>query len=213
MRARDAWLFFRQRQGLYRSALEDPRFHIAPRPKSIREQLDHRRRRCSTYSRMHLPSGEPLIQLEGVGMQTTEESIPSNDVPKPQQINHYMQKPDHGKDRTPRLNEAHIPLPQNWTVDEVLDTVLTAWITLIHRYQRDMFHQFTWGVRDAGKDTTQCIPTPELELSDRMTAKSLTAKVSSVRTKAFAINAGSLLFLNDGTSAEVCMMKKYTQHH
>jgi hypothetical protein len=162
---------------------------------------------------MHLPVGEHPIQLGGVATQATEESIPSDDVSKLQQIDPHMQKPGHDKGRTPRLNEAQIPLPQDWTVDEVLDTVLTAWTTLIDRYQRDLFHQFTWGVKDAGKDSAQCIPTPELELSKRKTVKSLTAKVGSVRTKEIAIHEGSLLFLNDGTSAEVCMLKVHMQHH
>jgi hypothetical protein len=162
---------------------------------------------------MHLPIYERPVQFGGVSTQTTEESIPGEDVSKLQQVDHYMQKPDHDKGRTSRLNEAHISLPRDWTVDEVLDTVLTAWATLMDRYQRDIFHQFTWGIRDAGKDSAQCIPTPELELSNQTTAKSLTAKVGSVRTKDFAINEGSLLFLNDGTCAEVCMTKQHTQHH
>jgi hypothetical protein len=198
---------------LDRFALEDLRcFHAALRPKGITEQTNRRRSPCSTLRKMHLPSGERPIHLSSVAEQTVEQIMPGNGVSKPQETNLYMQRPDQDKGRTPKLNEAHIPLPKNWTADDVLDTVLTAWTILIVRYQRDTFYQFTWGIRDASKDSAQCISAPELDLSNQ-TAKSLKAKVGSLRTKEYAINEDSLLFLNDGTSAEVCTIGKPIKHH
>jgi hypothetical protein len=162
---------------------------------------------------MHLPHGESAIHFGSVSGKTTEDTVPSNGTSKLQQIDQYMKNPDRGNDQPSKSNEVRIPLPRNWTSDEVLDTILTAWTILIERYQRDLFHQFTWGLRDAGKDCTQCIPTTELDLSNQNVAKSLISKIGGLRSKDYTINEGSKLSLNDGTSAEVCKTMQHTKHH
>ncbi|KAF7573968.1 Nonribosomal peptide synthetase 6 [Pyrenophora tritici-repentis] len=133
---------------------------------------------------------------------TKEKTMPGNFVSTLQQIDQHMKEFDRHNAKTLKLNEAQISPPKDWTPDEVLDTVLTSWIILVERYQRDAFHQFTWGISDARTDSAQCIPATELDLSNQSAAKSLTAKIGSLRTKDHAINEGSKLFLNDGTTAE-----------
>jgi hypothetical protein len=140
-----------------------------------------------------------------------DDAIPSGRASKLQRIDQYMKRPKQNNTQTTNTNEVQIPLPQGRSWDEVLDTVLTAWTILVERYQRDLFHQITWGVRGAGKDSAACIPTAKLNLLGQSTAKSLTSQISSVRTRNYTINAGSQLFLNDGTSAEVCTILQLTK--
>jgi hypothetical protein len=160
---------------------------------------------------MHLPNGDGAMHYGEVSRKNMDDAMPSDRASKLQRIDQYMKRPEQGNNRTMNKNQVEISLPQDRPWDEVLDTVLTAWTILVQRYQRDLFHQFTWGVRDAGNDSAACIPTAKLDLPNQSTAKSLTAHISSARTRDYTINAGSKLFLNDGTSAEVCTTLQLTK--
>jgi hypothetical protein len=87
-------------------------------------------------------------------------------------------------------------------MDAVLDIVLTAWTILIQRYQRDVFHRFSWGIKGAGSDKRQCVETGDLDLLNHSNAASLAAKIQEVRLKHVSLN-GTTIFLNDGTKEEV----------
>jgi hypothetical protein len=102
-----------------------------------------------------------------------------------------------------KSNNAQIAIPQNYALDAVLDTVLTAWTILIQRYQRDTFHQFTWSIQ-GNDDDAQCMPTAELEFPRQKTAEDLRRKLSSLRPAGCALTQGSSIIMNDGTNAEVC---------
>jgi hypothetical protein len=133
-----------------------------------------------------------------------EDTTPSDRVSKLQRTDQHVKKAEQDNTQTTKENEVQISLPRDQSWDEVLDTILTAWTILVERYQRDLFHQFTWGVRDAGRDSAASIPTAQLDLPNQSTAKSLIAQISNARTRDHTLNAGSNIFLNDGTSAEVC---------
>ncbi|KAF1911474.1 nonribosomal peptide synthetase 6 [Ampelomyces quisqualis] len=103
--------------------------------------------------------------------------------------------------RGKRSNNARIAIPQDCTLDAVLDTALTAWTILIQRYQRDTFHQFTWSIRGNSNDA-QCIQTTELDFSGQKTAEGLRQRLSSLRPAGCALSQDSTIIMNDGTNAE-----------
>jgi hypothetical protein len=84
----------------------------------------------------------------------------------------------------------------------VLDIVLAGWTILVQRYQRDAFHQFTWGIKGAGSDNLQCIASEELNLLNHSNVDSLITKISELRLKNVSLDQATV-FLNDGTKEEV----------
>lgn len=149
------------------------------------------------------------MQSRNVSESPTEKEVRSNGVSEPQQKISGVDATVKDNDQRTDSNEARISCPKNLASDEVLDTVLTAWTILIQRYQRDVFHQLTWGAEAAGdrKDNSQCIPTTELDLSNQLRAGDLKAKLNKVRLSNISLHPGSTVFLNDGTSAEVCISR------
>jgi hypothetical protein len=153
---------------------------------------------------MHLPNVDHHIQLGGVSKMPVDMGTHNDGISKTQQNEPHTNGSDkvivHSLDK----NELRIPYPQDQDLDQLLDTILTAWTLLIQRYQRETFHQFTWGIRsDGNAGKSQCVSTTELDLLDHKAAESLRAKISNTRTSEFALNPDSTIFLNDGTSVEV----------
>ncbi|KAH3958337.1 hypothetical protein HBH70_187070 [Parastagonospora nodorum] len=151
---------------------------------------------------MHLPSGDKTLHLGGVsGM--SDMGIHSNGISKPQQNGSHTNGSNGTNGHSSQVNELQIPRPRGEELSGTLDTILTAWTILIHRYQRDAFQQFTWGIKAGEKDgKAQCIQTADFDLPSQKTADSLKAKLGSTRTADLALAQGSTLFLNDGTSSE-----------
>ncbi|EOA91572.1 uncharacterized protein SETTUDRAFT_85461 [Exserohilum turcica Et28A] len=148
---------------------------------------------------MHLPNGREHTVRFG--------ALPDEHVAKKVQSSSALDSQHHdGAEKTngsvSKPNEARILLPNGSDRDSVLDTVLAAWAILIHRYQRDVFHQFTWGIKDQGNDSTQCISITEIDWASQQTAASLQAKISSVKSSQFKLGEDTTIFLNDGINEE-----------
>jgi hypothetical protein len=148
------------------------------------------------------------MQFGNVPASPVEKEMRSNGESKPQQNSLGVAATIKEDGQRNRPNDALISFPQNLAREEVLDTVLTAWTILIQRYQRDVFHQFTWGTgaSDDKKDN-QCIQTTDLDLSNQSRAGSLRTKLNSARSSNVSLHPGSSIFLNDGTSAEVSVSR------
>ena len=95
-------------------------------------------------------------------------------------------------------NSISIPVP------DPLDFIVAGWILLIQRYQRETFHQFTWGAKDAGDDNIQNISVGDLLLQNVTTVAELLEMVNKIRAKEISIERGNgEVFLNDGSKDEV----------
>ncbi|KAF1845025.1 nonribosomal peptide synthetase 6 [Cucurbitaria berberidis CBS 394.84] len=150
---------------------------------------------------MHLPSGDHTVRFGGVPEEPVEVKVQSNGTVTTQENGTSTNGTNHTNGAVSQTNEVHISHPEDLAADAVLDTVLTAWTILIQRYQRDLFHQFTWALKDAGADKTQCIPTPDLDLLNQKVAGGLKAKLSDVRLKDINLEKATIS-LNDGTKEE-----------
>ena len=108
----------------------------------------------------------------------------------------------HTNGNASKANEVRVHLPSATDRNAVLDTVLTAWAILIQRYQRDVFHQFTWGLKEQGENSTQCIPVADLDWASHQTAASLRTKIGHVKSTQLTLGEATI-FLRDGTNEEV----------
>jgi hypothetical protein len=151
---------------------------------------------------MHLPNGDHILRYGGATQEQTQVKINGNGTLDVNQngscTNGHIQTNGHSNE----TNEVDITLPKDQSRDAVLNTVLTGWIVLVQRYQRDAFHQFSWGIKGAGSDKRQCISTSDLDLLSHSNAASLTAKVCDLRLEDVSLD-GATIFLNDGTKEEV----------
>ncbi|KAJ4371135.1 Non-ribosomal peptide synthetase [Neocucurbitaria cava] len=193
--------FYEKAWDLNRQAQQDPHSFTPSHSNDEHSRKESTRRRPSVRKKMHLPNGEPLVRFSGVSEEPVEVKVQSNGVVKTQENGTNTNGTAHANQPVSQTNEVHISHPEDLAADAVLDTVLTAWTILVQRYQRDLFHQFTWGVKDAGADQIQCIPTPELGLLNHTTAGSLKGKVADVRSKVISVDK-TVIFLNDGTKEE-----------
>jgi hypothetical protein len=153
---------------------------------------------------MHLSNAERIVRLGEVSELPANNKMNGNGNSKQQQNGTHSNdfKQENGK--TTKPNRTHVLVPEYRTLNEVLNTVLTAWTILIQRYQRDTFHHFSWKTGDIANETAQCISTAELDLSSQKTTGGLSAKLSNTRSNGCTIKQGSTIVLNDGTQAEVC---------
>ncbi|KAF2853246.1 nonribosomal peptide synthetase-like protein [Plenodomus tracheiphilus IPT5] len=152
---------------------------------------------------MHLPTGEHIVRFSGVTGEHTEAKVQSDGNVIVPENDTKSTKADEAVQRNTAAtaNEVDIPLADGLDANAVLDVVLTAWVILVQRYQRDVFHQFTWGLQNSGTDWVQCIPTPDLDLKNQQLVGQLKSKINSVRLKDVSIDQ-STIFLNDGTKEE-----------
>lgn len=151
---------------------------------------------------MHLPNGEHTVRFGGISEERVEKKVYSNGTLDTQENGTHTNGNAPTNSGVSDLNEVDIHVPTNLPLDSVLDVVLTAWTVLIQRYQRDVFHHFTWGAKDSGKDKIQCISTGDLDLPSHQTAASLTKKLGNLRLRDISVEQGTI-FLNDGTPEEV----------
>ena len=150
--------------------------------------------------KMHLRNGEHVSNFSGA---------PDDHVAKKVSKTHKQAATQNGDDEVlytnghnSKTNEIRAVIPSHLTPDAVLDTILAAWSVLIHRYQRDVFHQFTWGAVDGRDRASQCINTTDLNFASHQIAGSLKSQISNVRSKDYDAH-NATLFLNDGSLHEV----------
>ncbi|KAJ4313054.1 Non-ribosomal peptide synthetase [Neodidymelliopsis sp. IMI 364377] len=150
---------------------------------------------------MHLPNGDHTLRYGGVTQEKTQVKINSNGTLDVNQDGAYNNVHEQANNLSVETNEVNITIPQDQPLDAVLDTVLTAWTIIVQRYQRDTFHQLSWGLKGAGSDKRQCITAVDLDLSSHSGTASLAAKIRDLRLKDVSLN-GTTIFLNDGTKEE-----------
>ncbi|KAH7083049.1 nonribosomal peptide synthetase 6 [Paraphoma chrysanthemicola] len=151
---------------------------------------------------MHLPNGDHGVRFGNVAHAPVEKKPYNNGISPSPNDGTDTSISAAGESQLSRSNEVVVKLPSGQTSYDVLETVLTAWTILIHRYQRDTFHQFTWGVKGAGDERLQCIATSDLDLANQKTAASLRAKIGSLKSADVSVQEQSTIFLNDGTKQE-----------
>lgn len=168
------------------------------------DQRKSKRRRFNPRQKMRSSRDEDPVQSGGVSKGLAEVKLQSNGTIDMDKNGSYPKQDSQTNGHVTLTNDVLIPVPIDMTSDHTLDTLLTAWTILTQRYQRDLFHHFTWGIKDAGADAAQCIQAHNLGLLGRKAASNLRAKISDVRMKdAPADNI--TIFLNDGTKDEVCL--------
>ncbi|PSN73352.1 nonribosomal peptide synthetase 6 [Corynespora cassiicola Philippines] len=151
---------------------------------------------------MHLHNSDP--HLNGSVSSPAEEvdskvHVQSNGILKNTQV-HGPHVTEQAK--TDKKNEVEVSIPQGLGQEAVLENTLAGWILICQRYQRDTFHNFTWGVKDASEKVQQ-VSTDQLDLPRLATAEDLLCKVRSTRSTDFAVEQDApALFLNDGTKEE-----------
>lgn len=151
---------------------------------------------------MHLANGEHTLYYGGVKQEKTEVKVNSNGTMDVNENGSYANGHTQTNGYSTQPNEVEIKTLKDQSLDAVLDAILTAWTILVQRYQRDIFHQFSWGINGAGSDKRQCISTTDLDLLNHSNAASLAAKIRDVRLKNVSLNE-STIFMNDGTKDEV----------
>ncbi|KAF2021067.1 acetyl-CoA synthetase-like protein [Aaosphaeria arxii CBS 175.79] len=106
--------------------------------------------------------------------------------------------------RTEEENELIISIPKSTSQSDVLETLITSWIILVQRYQRDAFRAISWGLKDAANSELQCISAEQLQLQDLSTAEDLLQAVRKVTSKTIVSERGSdpILVFKDGTPDE-----------
>lgn len=154
---------------------------------------------------MHLANGEQTLRYGGVAQEKTEVKVNSNGTMDVNENGAYTNGHTQTNGQFTESNEVEITALKGQSLDAALDAILTAWTILVQRYQRDVFHQFSWGVKGAGSDGRQCVPTADLDLLNHNDAASLASKIRDVRLKNVSLD-GATIFLNDGTKEEVIFM-------
>lgn len=151
---------------------------------------------------MHLANGDHTLRYGGITQEKTEVKTTSNGIVDVNEGNSYTNGHDQTNNHSTKVNEVDITLLEDLPSDAVLDTVLTAWTILVQRYQRDVFHQFSWGIKGAGSDRIQCISVTDLDLLSHSNAATLAGKIHDLRLKDVPLD-GATIFLNDGNKEEV----------
>jgi hypothetical protein len=188
---------------LDRSANEDSHSLLASLPPDKPRLIERKRRRSSQTPAMHLPNGDHSVRFGNKANMLGEKQAYSNGISTPQHDGEDTSCSTTSKSQPSKSNEVRMAVPRNLSSEEVLDTILIAWAILIQRYQRDTFHQFTWGVnKGSGNERIQCIGTLELDLLNQKAAQTLQTKISSLRLRDVPVKEGSEIFLNDGTKLE-----------
>jgi hypothetical protein len=152
---------------------------------------------------MHLPNGIDNVHFGGRPEEQFNDKVPSTNDLVQAQNGTYTSPNIETNGHDVDTNKVQISFPQHQSLDAVLDTVLAGWVILAQRYQRDAFHSFTWGIKNAGSEKLQCIMAGELSLSNHSTVGDVIAKVKDLRLKDVSLDQATV-FLNDGTKEEVC---------
>jgi len=176
-----------------------------PSPKIYTDLAMKRPHSSLSGDKMHLRNGEHVSNFSGAPEEHVAKKVQSNGASKTHK-QAATQNGDHDvlhtNGHSSKANEIWALIPSDLTSDAVVDTVLAAWSVLIHRYQRDVFHQFTWGAVDGRDRASQTINTTDINFASHQTAGSLKSQISNVRSKDYDAH-NATLFLNDGSLHEV----------
>ncbi|KAF2023952.1 hypothetical protein EK21DRAFT_79818 [Setomelanomma holmii] len=194
--------FYEKAWDLDRSAHEDSHSFTTFRSEDKLEHTKHKRRRSSLVAKMHLPNGDHGVRFGNIVSIPLESKVHSDSTSTSPNSGSNPRETTREIPPVSKPNKVLVEVRQDQALGEVLDTVLTAWTLLIQRYQRDTFHHFTWGIKDAGDRSIQCIDTLELDLPSHAATKSLTANINSLRSKEIVTEDPITIFLNDGTKEE-----------
>lgn len=151
---------------------------------------------------MHLANGDHTLRYGGVAQEKNKVKVSSNGLLDVNENGSYINGNTQTNGRTEEPNQVELTSFKDQSPEVALDAILTAWTILMQRYQRDVFHQFSWGIKGAGSNNRQLIPASELKLESHSSAASLARTIRDVRLKDVSID-GSSIFLNDGTKEEV----------
>lgn len=151
---------------------------------------------------MHLANGDHTLRYGGVAQEKTEVKVNSNGTMDVNENGSYTNGHTQTNEHTEESNQVELTSLRDRSSEAALDAILTAWTILVQRYQRDVFHKFSWGVKGAGSDKRQLVETADLDLEKHSNAASLAAKIRDVRLKNVSLD-GQSIFLNDGTKEEV----------
>jgi hypothetical protein len=176
--------------------------------------LTMKRPHSSLSDKMHLRNGEHVSNFSGAPEEHVAKKVQSNGASKTLEqaaTRNGGNEALHTNGHSSKTNEIRARNPSDLTPDAVLNTVLAAWSILIHRYQRDVFHQFTWGAVGGQGRASQCINTTDLNFTNHQTARSLKSQISHVRSKEHDAH-NATLFLNDGSPHEVLSTQAFLWH-
>lgn len=151
---------------------------------------------------MHLANGEQTLRYGGAAQDKTAVKVNDNGTIALSGSGAYTNEHVQTSGQSTESNEVELTSLKGQPLDEALNTILAAWTILIQRYQREVFHQFSWGVKGAGSDGRQCIQTTDLDLLNHKNATTLASKIRDLRLKDASLNEATI-FLNDGTKEEV----------
>src|SRR5687768_14248459 len=98
---------------------------------------------------MHLKNGDHISRFSGAVEEHVQVKVQSNGAVKTQEngenIDCAQQASTQSNGQTSQANEVNLNLPTELGTEVVLNNILAGWTILVQRYQRDLFHQFTWG--------------------------------------------------------------------
>ncbi|KAF2874354.1 nonribosomal peptide synthetase 6 [Massariosphaeria phaeospora] len=101
-------------------------------------------------------------------------------------------------------NEVFVLFNGDQALETLLGSVVAGWILLVYRYQRDSFHQITWGLKETEEANTRSISAGDLDLSNFTTVGNLLDKIQDLRARDISLDQfkNTVLFFNDGTPEE-----------
>ena len=186
---------------LHLRAKQDYRYLHTSTSENSRVDRPGKRRSASHSGKMHLPHGERTVRFGGVPDEHVKQ-VQNSGEPQSRERTANGDETAHVNGQVARPNEIRIPLPKDSSPDTVLDTVLAAWAILVERYQRDVFSQFTWGLKDGSNENVQCVTVSSLDWPGHKTASSLKTKIQEQRLNNLSLEQATI-FLNDSTTEEV----------
>lgn len=170
-------------------------------PPLFTSKTERTKKQRNSFKRMHLPKSE-MLQLGGGGggSHYRSKSAESNGS-----VKHSVQHCMSTSDETACADEVSTTFPKDRCRESIFESVIAGWILLVFRYQRDSFHNFTWGFEGCEKPRIQCIPTVELDLQIIRTISDLLAVVRKSITRDIVVDYATIptLIFNDGTKEEV----------
>jgi len=158
---------------------------------------------------MHLPHGGHIGRFSGLPEESTEaKEWSEKDVFRPKTDNRTQDwhRIVQAQDALNTANEVIIPVAENYDTNTLLDFILTAWVILVQRYQRDEFYHFTWGFEHDVAQHSQCISAADIEFQSRRVGADVKSTIRSLRSKDIPVPQSNFFF-NNGTEEEVSCCK------
>ncbi|CAI6326507.1 unnamed protein product [Periconia digitata] len=140
---------------------------------------------------MHLRKSDEVLRGGAIG--TSDQQLHGRDAPKSPFSNSATELFDSFE---MSVNEPDL--------ESILDILITSWVLLVQRYQRDSFNCVTWGTKSVETQTSQCITAAEMGLGSFATSTNLLATIRSLRLTSPSGNSGELteFFFLDGSADE-----------